>query len=43
MFQMKEKDKAIQEELSEVETGNLSERIQGNNCKDDLRNWEMNG
>ena len=42
MFQMKEKDKAIQE-LSEVKTGNLSERIQGNNCKDDLRNWEMNG
>lgn len=43
MFQMNEKDKALQEELSEVETGNLSERIQDNNCTDDRRNWEMNG
>ena len=37
---MKEQDKALEEELSEVELGNLT---QGSDYKDDQRTWEKNG
>ena len=39
MFHMKEQDKAP-EELTEVETGNLPQRVQSNDCKDDQRTQE---
>ena len=40
MFQMKEQDKALEEEPSEVELRNLT---QGSDHKDDQRTWEKNG
>ena len=39
MFQMKKQDKNPEEQLSEVELGNLADRVQGNDHKDALRSW----
>ena len=43
MFQIKEQDETPEEELSEVEIGNLPDRVQGNDHKDDQRTQEKNG
>ena len=42
LLQMKEQDKIPEEQPSEVETGNLPEKVQGNSCKNDQRTREKN-
>ena len=39
MLQMKEQDKTPEEQLSEVETANLPEKVLCNDYKNDLRTW----
>ena len=43
MFQMKEKDKTPDKELSDMEVGNLQESGQSNDCKDAQGTQEKNG
>ena len=44
MSQTKEQDKTPEEQLSELEIGNLpKKRVQSNDNKDDPRSWKMNG
>ena len=44
MFQVKEQDKTPEEQLNEVEIGNLLEKKnQSNNSKVDPRSWKKNG
>ena len=39
-----EQDKTLEEQLSEVEIGNLpKKRIQSNDSKDDPKSWEKSG
>lgn len=42
MFQTKQQDKTPEEQLSEVTIGNLPERAQSNDCKNDPRTQEKN-
>ena len=43
MFQMKEQNKSLQEQLNEEEKSNLSPKNQSNDSKDDLRSQKQNG
>ena len=43
MYQMKEQDKTPENQLKEVEIGNLPEKEFSDDSKDDPRTWKRNG